>query len=101
MQLPREVNKRYSDFTPLNPGAMFVLVPRDVLSAFATYHVAFGGNIYADSHQEIIFGCNADKGQRCPKAPGLASSWRGYNFFYLSGQIIITTNVMAARLQHN
>src|SRR2546421_11449589 len=23
MQLPREVNKRYSDFTPLNPGAMF------------------------------------------------------------------------------
>jgi hypothetical protein len=47
MQLPREVSKRYFGFTPLNPGAMFLLVPSDFLSAFATYHVAFRGNIYA------------------------------------------------------
>jgi hypothetical protein len=45
MQLPREVSKWYSGFTPLNPGAMFLLVPSDVLSAFAAYHVVFRGNI--------------------------------------------------------
>jgi hypothetical protein len=97
MHLLREVSKRYSGFTPLNPGVMFLLVPSDFLSAFAAYHVTFRGNIYAEfAPRNYLVAMRARDNDA--KATWLGLSWRGYSFVYLSGQIIITTKDTAARL---
>lgn len=50
----QEVSKWYSGFTPLIPGAIFLLVPSNFLFAFAAYHVALRGNTYVDSHQKLL-----------------------------------------------
>jgi hypothetical protein len=97
MHLLREVSKRYSGFTPLNPGAMFLLVPSDFLSAFAAYHVTFRGNIYAEfAPRNYLVAMRARDNDA--KATWLGFVLARIQLVYLSGQIIITIKDTAARL---